>query len=175
MIHQLRARINFWFTWRSKSGAWARPCQIALCQRGLPILRIDRTTGFSLLEVLVSLSVCTLFLSALLPASEAALQRLRLSQLHESAYALAAHQIESLAAWPSTSSSSAKGVQGNLLWTVQATVVDSGAGDESADFSLWDFHIMVAPIDSSAPIVDLRVQRVGPKATAAAVHNKVQR
>ena len=117
--------------------------------------------GFSLIEVLVSLAVCALFLAVLLPASSAALQRLRLSQLQVQAHALAAEKIELLSAWPAREPVPREGTEGSLHWSVLQTAFDTGAGEESPAASLRQFRIRVEVPGDPSPLVELLVQRLG--------------
>lgn len=117
--------------------------------------------GFSLIEVLVSLGVCALFLAVLLPASAAALQRLRLSQLQVQAHALAAQKIELLSAWPALEPVPHEGIEGSLRWSVLQTAIETGAGEESPVASLRQFRIRVEVPGDPSPLVELLVQRLG--------------
>jgi prepilin-type N-terminal cleavage/methylation domain-containing protein len=117
--------------------------------------------GFSLIEVLVSLAVCALFLAVLLPASSAALQRLRLSQLQVQAHALAAQKIELLSAWPAREPVPREGAEGSLRWSVLQTAVDTGAREEGPAASLRQFRIRVEVPGDPSPLVELLVQRLG--------------
>jgi prepilin-type N-terminal cleavage/methylation domain-containing protein len=139
------------------------PCAVA----ALPALppgasrgAAGRTRGFSLIEVLVSLAVCGLFLAVLLPAGTAAIERQRFSQLQVQAHSLAAQKIELLSVWPAALPSPSEGAEGPLQWSIQAIAIDTAVGDDSPAATLRHFRIKIDAAGQATPLLDLRIQRL---------------
>lgn len=140
-----------------------------------PIGRTGGIRGVTLIEVLVALAACALFVTLLLPSVSTEVKRVQYSRLQAQAALVAARQIEQISLWPAIEPRPAEGVEGALRWAVRQVKVDAASGAGGTQASLRHFRVTVQLTDDPVPLVDMVVRRLGRADDAASTPSAGQR
>jgi hypothetical protein len=144
---------------------FCRSCRRIACRQVVPDntrpRSLRRMTGVTLLEALVALAACAMFVTLLLPSISSELKRVQLSRLQAQAAIVAARQVELLSVWPSAEPKPREGVDGPLRWSVMQVKADRPGAEGGAPVSLRHFRVTVHRTDDPSPLVDMVVRRLG--------------
>lgn len=122
----------------------------------------QKSSGFTLLEVLVALIVVALCTTALLPPTVASARRADLALQQNRAMILARSQLDAFAAHPSTLIGVVGGNEGGLEWKIVASDPNSQRAWREDDFgvALRTLRITVVAMNDQVSLVDVSVTRL---------------